>query len=314
MITCRLGANACVLALFIVLASMIGPAVAGADDPATDKVPAAVLKWSEEGSPYVIIVDKSLQKVFVYHKEAPYTPWKTYVCSTGEKDGPKLRRNDRKTPEGIYFFTREYEKRELAPRYGIRAFALNYPNSVDKMEGKGGYGIWFHGLDKPLKPRDTNGCVALVNEDMEDLSPIMRIADTPVLIVPSIQMVDPSEVEKEQNELLQVIETWRSAWEKEDMDRYMSAYSRSFRSLGKNWHEWRAYKERLAGQYNKIRVEIENLRILKNNGLVMATFIQRYGNERFDSTGRKILYFRQNSKNWKIIEEEWCPLDKESRL
>jgi hypothetical protein len=36
----------------------------------------------------------------------------------------------------------------------------------------------------------------------------------------------------------------------------------------------------------------------------MASFIQRYSNERFDSTGVKTLYFRQNGKDWKIIAEQ----------
>lgn len=289
----------------VVFACWIVPAGAGAAKPSADRVPAPILKWSEAGSPYVIIVDKSLQKVFVFHRDNPYTPQAAYVCSTGENEGPKLRQNDRKTPEGIYFFTREYEQRDLAPIYGIKAFALDYPNNVDKMDGKGGYGIWFHGLNKPLKPRDTNGCVALVNEDIEALTPIMRFGDTPVVIVSKIEMVSPSDLERERKKLLQVIETWRSGWEQEDIDKYMSAYSSRFQSSGKNWQQWRDYKERLAKQYKKIRVKVENLRILKNDGLVMASFTQDYSNEHFGSKGRKVLYLRQNSEEWKIIGESF---------
>ena len=295
--------NVMVFALCCILGLWVSPAPVGAAKFSADKVPAPILKWSEAGSPYVIIVDKSLQKVFVYQRENPHTPQWTYTCSTGENEGPKLRQNDRKTPEGIYFFTREYEQRELAPIYGVKAFALDYPNPVDKMDGKGGYGIWFHGLNKPLKPRDTNGCVALVNEDIDDLTPILRFADTPVVIVSRMEMVSPSDLEKERNKILQVIEKWRSGWETEDMDKYMSAYSSSFRSSGKDWYQWRAYKERLAKQYKKIRVKLQNLRILKNDGLVMTSFIQSYSNEHFDSTGRKTLYLRQNSEEWKIIGE-----------
>ena len=295
--------KAVALALFFILGSWITPALTGAAKYSADKVPAPILKWSEVGSPYVILVDKSLQKVFVYHKDNPYAPQRTYTCTTGENEGPKLRQNDRKTPEGIYFFTREYEQRELAPIYGIKAFALDYPNPVDKMDGKGGYGIWFHGLNRPLKPRDTNGCIAFVNEDIEDLTPILRFEDTPVVIVSKIEMVSPSDVERQQKKILHVIETWRSGWETEDIDKYMSAYSSLFRSSGKNWHQWRAYKERLANQYKKIRVKIQNIRILKNDGLVMASFIQHYSNEHFNSAGRKTLYFRRNSEEWKIIGE-----------
>ena len=121
------------------------------------------MKWPEKGSDYAILVDKSQQKVYVYHRDSPSKPHRTYTCTTGENQGPKLRENDRKTPEGVYFFVRAIDKRELLSLYGSRAYALDYPNDIDRREGKNGHGIWFHGLNRPLKPRDTNGCVALEN-------------------------------------------------------------------------------------------------------------------------------------------------------
>jgi len=268
----------------------------------TDKVPGPLLKWPEKGSDYAILVDKSLQKVFVYHRDNPYKPLRTYTCSTGENQGPKLRENDRKTPEGVYFFVRAFEKRELLPIYGSRAFALDYPNVIDRREGKNGHGIWFHGLNKPLKPRDTNGCVALENPDIDDLANFIRIEDTPVIVSERIEMVDLSEMEKERDEVIRIIETWRTSWERKDVDRYMSLYSLDFIASGKNWQQWKEHKARLAKQYNKIKVDVQNLRIVQNDGLVLASFIQKYGNEYFSSSGRKTLYLKHASR-WRIIGE-----------
>ena len=293
----------CVLAFSLVLGRWISPALTVSAKPPFKPVPASILHWPERGPSHIILVDKSVEKVFLYRKENPHIPYKTYTCTTGENEGPKLRRNDRKTPEGIYFFTREYHQRELAPRYGTRAFALDYPNAVDRKDGKGGYGIWFHGLDKPLKPRDTNGCVAFANEDIEALAPIIRLGDTPVVISSRVEMLEPSELKKEQKEILQVIETWRSAWQKKQIDRYMSTYCTTFQSAGKNWNQWKAHKTRLARRYNTIRVEVRDLLILRNDGLVLAGFTQEYSNEHFDSAGRKTLFLRQNSRQWKIIRE-----------
>lgn len=273
-----------------------------ATKPPTDKVPAPLLKWPEKGSNYAILVDKSLQKVFVYHKDNPFKPHRTYVCSTGENEGPKLREKDRKTPEGIYFFTRAYEKRELLPIYGSRAFALDYPNVMDRREGKNGYGIWFHGLNKPLKPRDTNGCVALENQDIDDLANFIRLEDTPVIVSDRIELVDLSEMERERDEVIRIIETWRTSWERKDVDKYMSLYSTDFSSSGKNWRQWKEHKARLAKQYNRIKVDVQNLRIVRNDGLVLASFVQKYGNEYFSSTGIKTLYLKHSSR-WRIIGE-----------
>jgi len=283
--------------LFSVLAAQWhGFSIALATKPPTEKVPSPLLKWPEKGSDYAILVDKSQQKVFVYHREHPYKPLRTYTGSTGENQGPKLRENDRKTPEGVYFFVRAFEKRELLPIYGSRAFALDYPNVIDRREGKNGHGIWFHGLNKPLKPRDTNGCVALENPDIDDLANFIRIEDTPVIVSERIEMVDLSEMEKERDEVIRIIETWRTSWERKDVDRYMSLYSPDFTSSGKNWKQWKEHKARLAKQYNKIKVDVQNLRIVQNDGLVLASFIQKYGNEYFSSSGRKTLYLKHSSR------------------
>jgi murein L,D-transpeptidase YafK len=273
-----------------------GFSIAFATKPPTEKVPSPLLKWPEKGSEYAILVDKSQQKVFVYHRDNPYKPHRTYTCTTGENQGPKLRENDRKTPEGVYFFIRAIDKKELLPIYGSRAFALDYPNVIDRREGKNGHGIWFHGLNRPLKPRDTNGCVALENPDIDDLANFIRIDDTPVIVSETIEMVAPSEMDKEREEVIRIIETWRTSWERKDVDKYMSLYSPDFTSSGKNWQQWKEHKARLAKQYNKIKVDVQNLRILQNDGLVLASFIQKYSNEYFSSSGMKILYLKHSSR------------------
>ncbi len=281
-----------------------GFSVSFATKPPTEKVPSPLLKWPEKGSEYAILVDKSLQKVFVYHRDNPYQPHRTYTCSTGENQGPKLREKDRKTPEGVYFFVRAIDKKELLPIYGSRAYALDYPNVIDRKEGKNGHGIWFHGLNKPLKPRDTNGCVALVNPDIDDLANFIRIDDTPVIVSERIEMVAPSEMEKDREEVIRIIETWQTSWERKDVDKYMSLYSPDFTSSGKNWQQWKEHKARLAKQYNKIKVDVQNLRILQNDGLVLASFLQKYSNEYFNSAGRKTLYLKHASR-WRIVGEHF---------
>ena len=266
-------------------------------------VPAPLLKWPDKGSEYAVLVDKSLQKVFVYHRDNLFDPVRTYTCSTGENDGPKSRQNDRKTPEGIYFFTRTYEQRFLAPIYGVRAFPIDYPNEIDKKEGRDGYGIWFHGTNKPLKPKDTNGCIVLENHDIEDLTYFIELADTPVIISEKIEMIDPDTLKTEATALELIVESWRAAWEEKEIAAYMSFYNSRFRSSGMDWDEWKVYKTRLAERYEDIRVKVNNLRLLRNDGLVLAKFEQVYETPTFHSRGEKSLFLRQNSKEWKIVGE-----------
>lgn len=292
--------------LFLVILHGINPPFVNAKkQPSGDSrlVPASLLRWPEQGSDYAILVEKSTERLFLYHRENIFAPLKVYKVSTGENEGRKLRENDRKTPEGIYFFTDSYLKRELAPRYGVRAFPIDYPNPLDKRAGRDGYGIWFHGLNKPLKPQDTNGCIALDNRNIDELASYIKLNETPTIITSKIEWVEPENLKKEKEELENIIETWRRSWERKEIDRYISLYSSRFTSGGKNWRQWKNYKARLARKYKHIEVKVENLRLLKNDGIILAKFDQSYRTGRFESWGEKRLYLQQNSTQWKIIGE-----------
>ncbi len=267
------------------------------------QVPSPLLYRPARGSEYVILVDKSVQKTFLYQWKDLSRPLRTYKCSTGENDGPKVRQNDKKTPEGIYFFTHSYLEKDLAPIYGVRAFPIDYPNPMDKKKGNGGYGIWFHGTDKPLKPNDSSGCIVLDNRNIEDLASFITLHDTPAVICSRIEMVERSQLEKEREEILEIIETWRRTWQGKMVDQYMSFYSPRFTLGGKDWNQYKEYKARLAKSYKQIMVDIENLWLLKNGGTILAKFDQRYQTERLQSKGEKRLYLQQNSKEWKIVGE-----------
>jgi murein L,D-transpeptidase YafK len=289
------------------------PRTAESGKPASkkvDRIPAAILKWPEAGSDYTLLVDKSRQKVFLYHKGTPARPQKVFRCSTGEKDGQKSRKNDRRTPEGIYFFTKSYVERELSPIYGIRAFPIDYPNPVDAKEGRGGYGIWFHGTNKALQPKDSNGCIVLDNQNIDELAGYIKLHDTPVVISDRIEMAGPVTVREEARALEGIIEKWRQAWETKNIDEYMSLYGARFENKGKDRQAWKEHKARLAQKYKNIRVTVDNLRLLKSDGVVVATFTQRYSTSSFRSEGKKMLYLQQNSKEWKIIGEYFTGKEK----
>lgn len=272
-------------------------------------VPSCLLDWNS-GPEYAVLVDKSRQKVFVYKRGDLYNPYRVYDCSTGENGGRKQKRNDRKTPEGIYYFIKSFEDKYLAPIYGTKALPLNYPNILDKRNGRGGYGIWFHGTNKDLVPKDTNGCVAMKNRDIEELSGIVSLFDTPVIISSKIELVPEGQNEDHIRNITNIIESWRSSWEEKDIDKYMSFYSKKFRSGWKDWGKWKTYKKQLAKKYNRIEVDVSDLNLFSHDGVIIASFEQDYRTPGFDSIGTKKLYLTQNSIEWKIIAETFTGYDK----
>ncbi len=302
------------LAAVMVLGAVLGTGITASEakksaGDASGGVPAALIRWPQSNSKYAILVDKSTQEVMVYCTDDLVRPVKVYPCSTGENQGPKIRQNDKKTPEGIYFFTDSYDERDLAPIYGVGAFPMDYPNPLDRKEGKDGYGIWFHGTNKPLKPNDTNGCIALENGDILDLGKYIDLNDTPAVISSRVEMVSPEELERERERLERAIEDWRKSWEEKRIRHYMTYYGDDFNAKGMGRSQWRDYKTRLAKKYDWIRVGIDNLRLLQHNGTVLAKFDQHYRTGVFDSKGEKRLYLRKNSEDWKIVGEYFVAAD-----
>lgn len=116
------------------------------------------------------VVDKELQTLLLYRG----TPQgleleRTFACSTGAQGGEKVEEGDNKTPEGIYLFRKVLPGNRLPQIYGKMAITLDYPNPYDRLEGKGGDGIWVHATNEPIRPylpNKTRGCVVISNDDI----------------------------------------------------------------------------------------------------------------------------------------------------
>ena len=132
--------------------------------------------------PFVVVVDKSRQRLVVFkYLGQPVVDYEL-PCATGEREGNKQRAGDERTPEGIYFITHRYRDRKVTI-FGDRALHLNYPNACDRAESRGGDGIYIHGTNRPLRPRSTNGCIALDNRDLSLLDSLVRDHSTPVIVM-----------------------------------------------------------------------------------------------------------------------------------
>ena len=272
--------------------------------PETDKfVPDSLIYFSPQNKGYIILVEKAHQKAYLYDVQNLDSPLRVYHCSTGENRGPKTQKNDKKTPEGIYFITNSFLRKDLTPIYGDRAFPLDYPNVRDRKLGRKGYGIWIHGTNEALKPLDTNGCIVFTNEDIRDLAGYVSERHTPVIITQEINLVEKEQLLREGVQTKFFIDDWVNAWKGGHIDRYMSFYDNDFAGQGKTRLQWRAHKKRLSQHYGAVEISIENLQILREGGIVLAKFDQTYRADGFHSFGEKRLYLQQRSPEWKIVDE-----------
>lgn len=272
-------------------------------------IPLSLLGMDFQEASYAILVEKQTQTLFLYGLlDGNVELIKRFPCSTGENSGDKKETGDRKTPEGIYFFTQTFEDEELNPRYGVKAFVLNYPNFFDRLQKKDGRGIWLHGTDKPLVPHDSKGCIALNNQDILELARYISLYRTPIVVSEKIETLPVEEIKRKERQLKHFVEQWLNSWKNKELLNYMSCYAKDFQSKGMNWGQWKTYKDRLNKRNKQIDVTISGMQGLKHDRYYMVVFRQDYRSDLLKSSGIKRLYLQEGDDGLKIMGEVWNPL------
>ena len=98
---------------------------------------------------------------------------------------------------------------------------------------------------------------------------------------------------------------WKRYWESKDLENYMSCYSKEFNSKGMDWHQWKAYKERLNGRYRQISLSLSDPHIALNSNQAMVNFKQYYQSDKYSDYGMKSLTLKKRNGNWLIFGEKW---------
>ena len=266
----------------------------------------AYMKTSD--SPYALIVDKTEQLLYLYTIDGEPKRIEAFHCSTGRNNGNKRESGDLRTPEGIYYFSEIKEDGELLPKYGVRAFVLNYPNRFDKIENRDGFGIWLHATNEPDRvnlPYDSKGCIIVTNDDILQLSEYIYIDRTPIIVEDKVSYISSDKVSETNSEIETFIKQWIECWQGMDIDNYISHYSRSFYSQKMNWRRWKRYKERLFDKYSRIKVGIDNLSIIKRDNMAVVNFFQKFSSDQYSDKGTKRLYVIKKQDKFEIIGETW---------
>jgi murein L,D-transpeptidase YafK/Tfp pilus assembly protein PilF len=255
------------------------------------------------------IVEKESQTLLLFRS----TPTglqldRTFACSTGAREGEKSEKGDLKTPEGIYIFRKILTGNHLPNTYGKMAITLDYPNSFDRLEGKGGNGIWVHATNevlRPYLPNKTKGCVVVSNEDIQALSNLITLQQTPIVIVSKIRYQTSTEAESELASLKKFLADWSNYWRNKLIDKYISMYSPRFRSGNYDVQSWKTYKSGVFSRAGSIQLDINLDSAIHHDKYVVLTLREEYRSDRLISKGTKRLFLVQEESAWRIIAEDW---------
>ncbi len=276
-------------------------------------VPAAAwqvdLRPTPHGPGEFFAVDKNEQELFLFSNKSPLKKMTEMRCSTGRIRGNKKKEGDLKTPEGVYFLERRLNRSLNFELYGDLAYTLNFPNPVDKLQGKTGHGIWIHGRGHEIASYATQGCIALNQRDIESIREEVRLGQTPVLIARDLewQGQNAQNGTRDSGNIAKRTRKWAKAWTRK-ANSFFNYYSpdRFSRSGGDDFTSFRNRKERLFRRYRWIDVWVHDLRVLRGPGYWVSYFGQVFNAPGFYSAGVKRLYWMPDNKGrLRIVGSEW---------
>jgi len=277
-------------------------------------LPRQVLNLSsdERVSTNALLADKSQRQLTVINNknfiDGSFS--EKYNIDIGKNNGDKKKKDDSRTPEGIYVLLEKKAPPEIPFQlYGSMAFTTNYPNYFDKFENKTGSGIWLHSVpDKVPLTRGSRGCVVLRNDDIKKIESAITPKRTFLLIDSKVKWLPVEEHKAAKDEAVQWLENWRSQWEKQDINAYINNYSDEFRAPPYNKKTWFKHKSDLKDKYTYVNVKLSEPNIFQVKSYFIFQFVQNYESDGHKDVGIKTLYVLKEGDSMRITREDWSPL------
>lgn len=283
----------------------------GLDAMAENRLPAYVLELPESVDD-IFIADTANATIYRFERtSAGISLASQGYVSIGQNGAGKKRAGDRKTPLGIYFVIDQLDTRRLHEKYGITAFPLDYPNIWDRRRERTGDGIWVHGVQvgggrRP--PLDTDGCLALPNEDLRVQEKKFVPFITPIIVTRDMKWQESAPRDALRSELRDAIRQWVAALAANDVHRYLSMYADEFIYRGMNFNEWVSFRAQTLERQGKIDIAVDDVLLLaepEEEGTYLSRFRQSTTDDGNTSVTTKRLYWKRNAEGTlKIVAED----------
>ncbi|MBI9081466.1 MAG: L,D-transpeptidase family protein [Pseudodesulfovibrio sp.] len=268
-----------------------------------------ILSSHAYGPERIVAVSKASQMLIMLERKSPLREVRRFPCTTGQSVGDKLVEGDLRTPEGVYFLGRRINRKLDWDLYGDLAYSLNYPNPVDRINGKTGGGIWIHGRGKTFVPRDTLGCVALKVPDMRNVADEIAYG-TPVVIASDLEWTqDPGESEITVMTLAKELQAWATNWQNRD-EVFFDHYNAELMSLSEeaDFDRFVANKRNIFAVKPWIQVMVDNVRAIPGPDYWVTWFDQYYRTPgRASTTGKRFYWKKDANGKWRIVGREYVP-------
>lgn len=261
-----------------------------------------------------VIVEKDKKRLHVVKVSGDgVSVLKSVNVLTGKGSGDKQVQGDSKTPEGVYrvmgFLSNGRLKDmygDTAKLYGYGAYPLSYPNTLDRLLGKTGGGIWLHGVEDNRPDPATKGCVAFDNHDVKIVGSYLS-KGTPVVITSKGLEGSKEQYHRMFSKAKGAVTDYLYAWQNNDFDKFRAAYSKNFRSKdGRGLNSYLSYKKSLMEMFPNRKVAADRFRVFyETENEAVVEFDQYYSADNITAFGRKTLFLRNEGGQFRILAEDF---------
>ena len=277
--------------------------------PAETLLPRALLQMRKDQK-HALIVDAKHSRLYLYENRGDQIHLVSdFYVSQGKLGVNKSREGDMRTPIGVYYIVGRLPGIKLPDMYGKGALPLDYPNDWDKVNGRGGSGIWVHGTPPETfsrPPLSTDGCVVVSNDDLFTLTRTVEIGKTPILIGDQVEFVSKDVMARDLKLASSLVEGWRRDVENRDEASLRARYSKRFKTTtDDDVDTWLAKQQFLPGA-KKISVMVTDpsyFREPSHEDVIVSNFTQEIVVGKWRHAVRKKQYWTKEGQQWKIIAE-----------
>ncbi len=276
-----------------------------------DKIPKTLVSVPNSIK-YILYFDLSESRIYLIKNDKnKLSLVDDHYISQGKEGFGKQFEGDNKTPIGVYSITSFLDDEQLPELYGWGAFPINYPNTLDKLAGKTGHGIWLHGIPRTTysrPPKDSEGCVVLNNESLKQLQKYIVLQKTPIILSSSIEWQSTIANAIQKQKFNTLFKNWVDAWEGADTSNYLSYYSAQFKTKNKNFRQWADHKTKVFNQSSNIQVTISDRTMFldpNDKNILHVRFYQNYKSDQFKGNAfwKEQFWKKEQDGNWRITYE-----------
>lgn len=112
-------------------------------------------------------------------------------------------------------------------------------------------------------------------------------------------------------DIASAIDTWRDAWERQQVDTYLKQYVPGFKGQESSPEKWQAKRRQIITRAGKITLQLGSQQIARNGpDQASVTFEQSYRSSKLRDEGTKQLQLRRVDGRWLIEQEDFAPAKK----